>query len=165
MWPFTGTPLSHQSAPHVLHVHSNEPGLPGSLRACTLPCKRVYIQSSDSNMGHGSWGEEGRASCSWFLLTETLSVKKWRPTPHRSLVLLPSLRGWWAFSRCSKQRLRITAARGLLIVVASLAVEHGLLARGLTSCSQGAWLPLSKCDIPTKHQNCVPCISRQILNH
>ena len=32
----------------------------------------------------------------------------------------------WAFSSCGKQGLLFVAVRGLLIVVASLVVEHGL---------------------------------------
>ena len=37
----------------------------------------------------------------------------------------------WAFSSCGERGLLFAAVRGPLIVVASLAVEHGLWARGL----------------------------------
>ena len=37
----------------------------------------------------------------------------------------------WAFSSCSERGLLFIAMRGLLIVVASLAAEHGLWAHGL----------------------------------
>ena len=43
----------------------------------------------------------------------------------------------WAFSSCDKQGLLFVAVCGLLIAVASLAVEHGLYALRLSSC--GAW--------------------------
>ena len=54
-----------------------------------------------------------------------------------------------AFSSCGERGLLFVAVCGLLIVVASLVVEHGLLAHGLSSCglhalesrlsSCGAW--------------------------
>ena len=43
-----------------------------------------------------------------------------------------------AFSSCGERGLLFVAVRGLLIVVASLVVEHGLQARGLSSCSSWA---------------------------
>ena len=43
----------------------------------------------------------------------------------------------WAFSSCVKRGLLLVAVRGLLIVVASLVVEHGLQVRGFSSC--GTW--------------------------
>ena len=39
-----------------------------------------------------------------------------------------------AFSSCGERGLLFLAARGLLIAVASLVVEHRLYARGLSSC-------------------------------
>ena len=43
-----------------------------------------------------------------------------------------------AFSSCGERGLLFVAVRGLLIAVASLVVEHGLLARGLSSCGAEA---------------------------
>ena len=43
----------------------------------------------------------------------------------------------WAFSSCGERGLLFFAVRGILIVVASL-VEHGLQARGLSSCGSRA---------------------------
>ena len=43
----------------------------------------------------------------------------------------------WAFSSCGKQGLLFVEVHALLIAVASLAVEHGLQARGLSS--SGLW--------------------------
>ena len=43
-----------------------------------------------------------------------------------------------AFSSCSEWGLLFVAVRGLLILVASLVVEHGLLVRGLSSCGSRA---------------------------
>ena len=40
------------------------------------------------------------------------------------------------------------AMQGLLIAVASLVVEHGLWAHGLSSCTLQAWLTFGKWDIP-----------------
>ena len=39
-----------------------------------------------------------------------------------------------AFSSCGEWELLFVAVHGLLIAVASLVVEHGLQARGLSSC-------------------------------
>ena len=54
-----------------------------------------------------------------------------------------------AFSSCGERGLLLVVVHGLLIAVASLVAEHGLLARGLSSCglqalehrlsSCGAW--------------------------
>ena len=43
-----------------------------------------------------------------------------------------------AFSSCSERGLLFIAVRGLLIAVASLVVEHGLQAHGLSSCGTRA---------------------------
>ena len=44
----------------------------------------------------------------------------------------------WAFSSCSKQGLLFVAVGRLLIVVASLVVEHRLYVGGLSSCGSRA---------------------------
>ena len=43
-----------------------------------------------------------------------------------------------AFSSCGKRGLLFILVHRLLIVVASLVAEHGLQARGLSSCGSGA---------------------------
>ena len=44
----------------------------------------------------------------------------------------------WAFSSCGERGLLFIAVHGLLIAVASLVVEHGLQACGLSSCGSRA---------------------------
>ena len=53
-----------------------------------------------------------------------------------------------AFSSCSERGLLFIAVRGLLIVVASLVAEHGLQARGLSSCGARASLLRLMWDLP-----------------
>ena len=51
-----------------------------------------------------------------------------------------------AFSSCGKRGLLFVVVHGLLMAMASLVVEHGLLARGLSSCgSQALEHRLSSC--------------------
>ena len=51
-----------------------------------------------------------------------------------------------AFSSCGEQGLLFVAVRGRLIAVASLVAEHGLQARGLSSCcAQALERRLSSC--------------------
>ena len=57
------------------------------------------------------------------------------------------------FSSCGEQGLLFVAVRGLLIVVASLVVEHGM------------WdLPGPELESRTRARTRVPCIGRQILS-
>ena len=53
-----------------------------------------------------------------------------------------------AFSSCGEQGLLFVAMRGLLIAVTSLVVEHGLQARGLSSCGTRALLLRGMWDLP-----------------
>ena len=53
-----------------------------------------------------------------------------------------------AFSSCSEQGLLFVVVRGLLIVVASLVAEHGLQARGFSSCGARAQLLCSMWNLP-----------------
>ena len=83
-----------------------------------------------------------------------------------------------ASSSCGEQGLLFVAVCGLLIAVASLVVEHGLLTHG----PQQLWLAGSRAQAQqlwhtglaaprhvgssrTRAQTHVPCIGRQILNH
>ena len=90
-----------------------------------------------------------------------------------------------AFSSCVEWGLLLVVVCGLLIVVVSLVVEHGLQARGLQQCgtrAQQLWLTGSSVQaqqlwctglVAPQHvgssrtgaQTHVPCIGRQILNH
>ena len=79
-----------------------------------------------------------------------------------------------AFSSCGERGLLFGAVvRGLLIVMASLVMEHGLQAPGLSSCStraQQLWrtglvAPWHVGSYQARAQTHVPCIGRQILNH
>ena len=68
---------------------------------------------------------------------------------------------------CSEQGCSPVVAQGLLIAVASLAVEHGLQGEGV---SVTVMLELSSCgefSCPTaaRNQTCVLCVSRRALYH
>ena len=54
----------------------------------------------------------------------------------------------WAFSSCDEWGLLFIAMHGLLIAVASLVAEHGLQARGLSSCGTQAQLLYGMWDLP-----------------
>ena len=72
----------------------------------------------------------------------------------------------WAFSSCSKWGLLFAAVRGLLIVEASLVVEHGLRARGLQQLRlAGLVAPRHVGSSRTRARTHVPCVGRWILNH
>ena len=91
----------------------------------------------------------------------------------------------WTFSGCGEWGLLFVAVCGLLIVVASLVVEHGLQARrlqqlqhvgsvvvahGLQSAGSGVVVHGVSCSVAcgiflTRARTRVPCIARQILNH
>ena len=85
------------------------------------------------------------------------------------------LRCWaWAFSSCGERGLLFVSVRGLLIVVASLFVDHGFQARaGFSSCGEWAQQLWYKGLVAPRHVGsswtrdltCVPCIGRWILNH
>ena len=71
-----------------------------------------------------------------------------------------------AFSNCGKRGPCFVVVRGPLTIVASLAAEHRLQTRRLSSCGAQASLLHGIWDPPRPGLEPVsPCISRQILNH
>ena len=71
-----------------------------------------------------------------------------------------------AFSSCGKRGPLFIAVRGPLTIAASLAAEHRLQTRRLSSCgSTGPVAPRHVGSSQTRARTRVPCIGRQTLNH
>ena len=71
-----------------------------------------------------------------------------------------------AFSSCGKRGPLFIAVHGPLTIVASLVAEHRLQTCRLSSCGSRAQLLCGMWDLPRpRARTCVPCISRQTLNH
>ena len=71
-----------------------------------------------------------------------------------------------AFSSCGKRGPLFIAVRGPLTIAASLAAEHRLQTRRLSSCgSRAQSLRRHVGSSQTRARTPVPCIGRQILNH
>ena len=68
-----------------------------------------------------------------------------------------------AFSSCGERGPLFIAVRGPPTITASLAAEHRLQTRRLSSCGSRAQLLRGMWDLPRRTR--VPCVGRQILNH